>query len=141
MIPGGWDVRHRPTAEQAMTAQVRILRHTAAGSSFDPDTGQTTFTDPATVWTGWARLQRPRESSQTRSIGDRQVTIRGVTVSIPVDAVEVRVGDEVRVLGYRDAGMGDPHLVGRPLWVHDIVPGSLLWQRDLTALDAPPTAR
>jgi hypothetical protein len=141
MIPKGWDVAHRPTAEQGMTAQVRVRRHTAQGAVFDPDTGQTTFPDPTTVWTGWARLQRMPQQEVTRSVGDRQVVIRGVVVSIPADTPEVRVSDEVKVLGYRDAGSGDPHLLSRPLWVHDVRPGSLLWQRDLTVLDAPPTAR
>jgi hypothetical protein len=140
-LPKAWDVRHRPTAEQFHTAEVRILRHSSAGAVFDPDTGQTAYPAPAAVWQGWARLQRMAQQEVTRSVGDRQVVIRGVTVSIPVDTPQVQVGDEVRVLAYRDTGSGDPWLAGRPLWVHDVRPGSLLWQRDLVALDAPPTSR
>jgi hypothetical protein len=139
-LPKAWETHHRPTAEQFHTAEVRILRHSSAGT-FDPDAGQTTYPAPATVWQGWARVQRMTQQQVTRSVGDRQVMIRGVTVSIPVDTPPVQIGDEVRVLGYRDQHSGDPWLVGRPLWVHDVRPGSLLWQRDLVALDAPPTSR
>lgn len=123
-----------------MLADIIIRRHSPA-SAFDPDTGQSTFPTPATVWEGPARLQRMGQSEYTRAIGDRQVVIRGATLSLPADAPQVQVGDEVQVVSYRDPDTGDPHLTGRPLWVHDVRPGSVLWQRDLVVLTAPPTTR
>lgn len=123
-----------------MTADILVRRHSSDGV-FDPDTGQTTFPDPTVVYEGAARIQRMSQMEVTRSIGDRQVVIRGATVSLPVSAAEVRIADEVQVVSYRDPDSGDPHLAGRPLWVHDVRPGSLLWQRDLVVLDAPPTSR
>lgn len=136
-----WEAHHRPVAEEFFTADIVIRRHTGEGGTFDPVTGQTTFPDPTTVYTGRARIQRMTQMEITRSIGDRQVVIRGATVSLPVSAAEVRIADEVQVQSYRDPNSGDPHLLGRPLWVHDVRPGSMLWQRDLVVLDAPPTSR
>lgn len=136
-----WEAHHRPVSQAFQTAQVMVRRHTGTGSTFDPDTGQTTYPDPTTVWTGWARIQRMTQLEVTRAIGDRQVVVRGATVSLPASAPEIRVSDELKVESYRDPDSGDPHLIGRPLWVHDIYPGSLMWDRNLTVLDAPPTAR
>jgi hypothetical protein len=141
VIGARFETHHRPVAEEAMTAEVQVRRHTAVGATFDSATGRSTYPTPETVYEGPARLQRSQQSEVTRSIGDRQVVIRQVVVSLPVSTPEVRVGDEVRVVTYRYADGGDRHLVGRPLWVHDVRPGSILWQRDLVCLDAPPTAR
>lgn len=123
-----------------MTATVKVLRPSSAGT-FNPATGKTTYPDPTEVWEGVALIQRALRMDFTRQIGDRQVAVRGTTVSIPADADEVLVGDQVKVLSYRDSDTGDPYLVGRPLWVHEVRAGSLLWQRDLVVLDAPPTRR
>lgn len=135
-----FEAQHRPTAEEFMTAEVVIRRHSSAGT-FDETTGRTTYPDPTHVWTGWARLQRMSQMQGAQQIGDRQVIVGGATLSVPASAVAVQIGDEAQVLRYRDADSGDPHLVGRPLWVHEVRPGSLLWQRDLVVLDAPPTSR
>lgn len=136
-----WESHHRPVAEAFLTADVIIRRHTGTGTTFDPNTGQTTYSEPTTVYEGEARIQRMSQLEISRAIGDRQVIVRGATVSLPVSAAEVRIVDEVQVVAYRDPDSGDPYLAGRPLWVHDVRPGSLLWQRDLVVLDAPPTAR
>lgn len=135
-----WEAHHRPTAAEFMTAQVQVKRYSADGV-WDDEAGRMVYPAPEVVWHGWARVQRMSQAELTRSVGDRQVVIRGVTVSLPVDAGPVQVGDEVTVVGFRDPHAGDPHLAGHPLWVHDVRPGSLLWQRDLVALDAPPTSR
>ena len=137
-----FDSHHRPVAEQFHTAQVRIRRRDPnAQPQWDPTAGRSVYPDPVTVWTGWARIQRMSQMETPRSVGDRQVILRSATVSIPADATEVMISDEVEVLEYRDPDAGDPHLVDRPLWVHDVRPGSMLWQRDLVVLDAPPTSR
>lgn len=122
-----------------MTAEVSILRHSPNGT-FDPEAGRTTYPEPAEVWRGWARIQRI-QSEEVKQIGDRQVIVRGATVSLPVSAAEVLIADEARVHCYRDPDSGDPYLLDRPLWVHDVRPGSMLWQRDLVVRDAPPTSR
>lgn len=134
-----WEQHHRPVAAEFHTADVAIRRHSSEGV-FDPETGQTVY-PVETIWTGRARIQRMTQQEITRSIGDRQVVIRGATVSIPITAPEARVQDEVRVTGYRDDDSGDPHLLNRPLWINDIYPGSLMWDRNLVVLDAPPTDR
>lgn len=136
-----WEQHHRPVAAEFFTADIVIRRHDDSGSVFDPGTGRTTYPEPADVFTGQARVQRMSQQEVTRMVGDRQVVIRGVTVSLPVTAPQVQIGDELQVLAYRDPDSGDPHLIGRPLWLHDIRPGSLLFQRDLVALDSPPTSR
>jgi hypothetical protein len=135
-----WETHHRPTAEEFLTATVKILRH-SSGGTFNEATGRTAYPDPALIYEGPARIQRMAQLNRADDIGDRQVVTGGATVSLPTSAAEVYVGDEVQVVTYRDPDSGDPHLVGRPLWVHEVRPGSLLWQRDLVALDAPPTAR
>jgi|ADGO01.1.fsa_nt_gi hypothetical protein len=135
-----FDPHHRWTAEQFFTAEVRIRRYSAAGV-WDDDAGRMVYPPPEVVWQGWARLQRVTRMELTRNIGDRQVVVRGVVVSMPVETPMARIGDEIVVLGYRDPHSGDPHLPGQPLWVYDVRPGSLLWQRDLIALEAPPTSR
>lgn len=123
-----------------MTAEVAVRRHSSAGT-FNAVTGRTAYPDPTEVWTGWVRLQRDFRGGGQHQIGDRQVAMQDLTLSLPADASEVRVGDEVRVLSFRDADAGDAHLVGRPLWVHNVRTGSVLWQRDLVVSDAPVTSR
>lgn len=135
-----WEQHHRPVAEQFFTAEIQVRRYQADGV-WDDETGRMVYPPPEVVWQGWARSQRMTHMEVTRYIGDRQVVVRGVVVSIPVETPLVRIGDEITVLGYRDPHSGDPHLPGHPLWVHDVRPGSLLWQRDLVVLDAPPTSR
>lgn len=123
-----------------MTAWVRVLRHSSE-ATWDEQKGQSHYPAPSLVWAGWARVQRMTQMEITRSIGDRQVVIRAATVSIPADTPQVAISDSVVVDRYRDPNTGDPHLLGRPMWVHDNRPGSMLWQRDLVALDAPVTSR
>lgn len=134
-----WETHHRPVAARFHTATVAIRRHSNA-TGFDPDTGQSTFAAPVQVWTGAARVQRTGTQSD-ETVGDRQVVTRNATVSIPVDTPEVHIGDEVQITSYRDLDSGDPHLTNVPLWIRDIRPGSLLFQRDLVVLDTPPVNR
>lgn len=136
-----FEAHHRPVAENVQTATATITRHTAAGATFDPDNGQTTYPTATTVYSGRCRVQRPMQGEMAREIGDRQVIIRPHVVSLPADAPEVRIGDKVTVSPWSDSTQGDPHLPGEPLWVHDVRYGSLIWQRDLVCLNAPPTAR
>jgi hypothetical protein len=140
VIPAEWERQHRPVAEATMTAEVVILRHTSGGV-WDEVAGRTTYPDPMQVWSGPARVQRMSQMEITRSIGDRQVVIRGYTVSLPADAPEIRIGDETQVTAPVSEQRGDPLLAGQPLWVHDVRHGSLIWQRDLVCLNAPPTQR
>lgn len=125
-----------------MTARVRIRRRDAnAEPVWDVQQGRNVYPEPVTVWEGWARVQRTPQMERPASIGDRNVVIVGATVSIPVDTPEVWITDEANVLAYRDPDAGDPHLLDRPLWVHEVRPGSMLWQRDLVAHDIPPMSR
>lgn len=141
MIPPRWETHHRPAAEQAMTATCTITRHTAVGATFDETTGRSIYPAAATVYTGVCRVQRQAQQEYARDVGDRQVVIRGYTVSIPTSADEVRIGDQVTVTDPDSIDEGDQHLLGQPLWVHDIRYGSLTWQRDFVCLNAPPTGR
>lgn len=135
-----FEAHHRPVAEQFHTAWVTIGRH-SSDTGWDSAAGQDVFPPPDIVWAGWARVQRQPQAEVPRSIGDRQVVVSLATVTIPADAPEVRIGYEVRVQSYRDPGAGDPHLLDRSLWVRDIYPGSVQWERALAVQDAPPTSR
>lgn len=139
VIPGGWDAHHRPVAEGAQTSTGWVYRYNSAGV-FNDATGKTEYVDPVPVY-GTAEAAAPmrivRDGVDTRVvIGEREVIQRSYIVTLPVDAGEVLVNDEVRV-----ATASDPLLPGKPLWVRDVRYGSQVWERDLVCDNIPPANR
>lgn len=135
-----FEQHHRPTAEQFHTATVEVRRHSSE-AVWDPQEGRSVYPAPAVVWTGQARIARTPQMERPVDVGGRRVVLVGAVVSIPADSAEVQIGDEVRVTDWPGPDTGDPHLAGRPLWVNEVRPGSLMFQRDLVVADAAPTSR
>lgn len=75
----------------------------------DPDTGAVTPTYGDPLYTGKCRVQQLDTQSGNPVAGERQLTVLGHVVKVPVDTVVYRVGDRVRMTSVAL----DPTLVGR----------------------------
>lgn len=135
VIPPGWEETHRPTAESSMTALCDIL---------EPNGPEPYEPDP--LWQPWVttatgvpcRVQEQRDLGNP-VVGDQPTMTRRYLVVIPLDKDPgVRVGEDghiIRVTGYKTGHDGDPRLIGRDLRAWSIMHGSLVWERDILALD------
>ncbi|WP_026931224.1 DUF6093 family protein [Glycomyces tenuis] len=134
----GWDAHHRPVAEGGQTS-LGIIRRQDAEGVFDPDTMQTTWPPPTTIYgvDEPAQMRIVRDGVETtRQVGERTVVIRSYIVAIPAGAPEIRINDEVV-----PSTASDPRLPDKSLWVHDVRYGSQVWERDLVCQNTPPTTR
>lgn len=129
VIPAGWEAHHQSTAEATMTAAciiTRLATGAVPAAVFNPATGATTYPAPVTVYTGVCRLQRADMMATPQPIGERPVTVRRYTLSIPLGGAAVQVNDIAEITDATEAGV-----VGTRLRVTDVRAGSLLWQQDL----------
>lgn len=131
IIPEGWEAHHRPIMETAMTA-ICELRGPQGG--YDYETGE----------------QQPGEllaenipcrvhglaDSRGGSASGQLVDQHSLDVIAPIDQIpKLAITDDgpiLTVTGYKEGHAGDPHLVGMPLRVTNLHPGSLQWERILT---------
>jgi hypothetical protein len=122
---------HRPAAEQAMTVRITFARPGAGvPGAFDPATGTRAARSGARpVAVTKARVQATASADRTTVAGEQVITLRGYTVSVPVEVTGLRVDDVATVtsIGPED----DPDLLGARLRVRDVVVGSITWQRVL----------
>lgn len=129
VINPAWEQHHRPTAESVMTADGILTRPDPdADPVFDPATGSTTR-PVITVYTGACRLQALDVGDNATLTGEQQVTGHTYRVSLPYP-VDAQVDDTLTV-----TTASDPTLTGRKLRITDVARGSLVWQRDLIAVD------
>lgn len=140
VIPAGWEAHHQPVADATMTAQCAITRQATGaipGAAYNPATGRTAYPAPVTVYTGRCRVQRADVLATPQPVGERPVTVRRYTVSIPLGGdTPIQVNDVVEV-----TAATDPDLVGTLLRVTDVRGGSLVWQRDMQCEVWEPTTR
>ncbi|HEY3559658.1 MAG TPA: DUF6093 family protein [Kribbella sp.] len=128
VIPAGWEAHHRPVLETTWTATITFRRHTGE-PTFDPATGSTSRAS-VIVYSGPCRIQdhETNAAGATVAAGER-ITSHTYRVSLPVEA-DLALDD----IGTVDTA-NDPTLPGRELLVTDVQRGSLLFQRDLLAVD------
>lgn len=138
MLDQRFEMYHRPVADLQMTARCTIVRPASqADATFDDATGRTVYPPPAALYAGPCRVQASNRLAGGAPVGDREVVLHRYTVAIPAGTLGLAVGD---LLTITDAPH-DPTLVGRALWVIDIIVGSVTWQQDLVVDDTPPVNR
>ena len=91
-----------------------------SGQSTDPSTGQVVKTYSAAFYTGRCRVQQVGTQASNPNAGERQLTVIGHVVQLPIDATAYRVGDRVTIT----TGTLDPALVGRVFTVTSWIPKS-----------------
>lgn len=132
LIPEGWEEHHRPILDGSYTA-IAELRE--PGGGYDYDTGE--YLPGALIAQGVpCRIQRQGPGRGGSGVS-QLVDTREVQVTAPVDDIpELDITDDgpiLTVTGYKPGHKGDPHLINKPLRVTNVYPGSLLWERVLTA--------
>lgn len=92
----------REYTEGNMDSAVLVQRGSTGPGVMDPVTLEVSgFVSPETVYTGIARIP-PVSPSGTVSVGEGQVSVRQVTISIPHDADQVHTDDIVGILATQD---------------------------------------
>ncbi len=115
--------RIRAEAEQLLTDACRIERR--AGDTVDPATKNRVPTW-SLVAESPCRVRSTGTQPRDALPGDEPLAVAGLTVSLPVALVDVRVGDRVLL-----SASGDASLVGVPLYVRSVQRGSQLALRRL----------
>jgi hypothetical protein len=136
VIPAGWQTHHRPVVEGTWTAWCTIDA---------PGTGQGTWNDETKQYDPPARVVlhvqvpcRVQQLTQPQAadVGTQQVSSHDYLIVVPASITDAAVDHHVTLTGSRDqTDPVDPSLIGRPLVVTDVQRGSLLWERDLIAID------
>jgi len=131
IIPEGWEAHHRPILDTAMTAICELR----GPQAYDHKTGQQgpgeLLADdiPCRVH----GLSADRGGSPSANLIDQH----SLDVIAPIDHIpKLDITDDGPILyvtGYKEGHLGDPHLIGLPLRVTNLHPGSLQWERILTA--------
>lgn len=132
IIPPGWEEKHRPILDTAMTAFCEIR---GPFGDYDYDTGEQAPGEllaaniPCRVH-GLAAGRGGQPSNQF-------VDLHSVDVIVPIEQLpELDITDKgpiLTVTGYMPGHAGDPHLIGLPLRITNLHPATLQWERILTA--------
>lgn len=135
VIPAGWETSHGTVAAATMTATVN-LRKPGGTKTWNTTTRRTEYTGASPYATAQpARIQaqtvRTVRSGQ-EEVAEETLQIAGYLVAIALDQ-EPAAGDLVDV-----TASSDPLLTGRTLRIHDVVRGSLRFERDLLCTLADP---
>lgn len=142
VIPPGWQAAHGAIVARTMTATVDLHKPGATTSTWNPDTRRTEYT----AADAYATDQKARIQAQTsRAVqpGEEQaeeaLQVTGYLITLTLDrtaAEEPTVGDLVTV-----KTSDDPLLTGRTLRIHDVVHGSLRFERDVFATLVDPAQK
>lgn len=128
VIPEGWDVHHRPTANATMTAEIAFY-HRGAPEPWPLPGG---WTGEPAFYTTECRVQQLNREG-TAVAAEQPTNLHDYLVTVPISSPEILPGEG------GDYGIvtqaSDPLLVGRRLDVRDIQHGSLMWERDLVCTD------
>ena len=109
--------RGRRAAEAIMSDACTIARPGARGA-FNATTGTYADSDESAVYSGKCRIQSSNVlDPRSPEFGGREITTQEVTVSVPMSAEGIEVGDEVTVT----ACEFDSEMVGRSLKVEGLV--------------------
>lgn len=131
VIPADWQQAHGAVAAKTMTATVN-LRHPGSTKTFNTTTRRSEFTPLAPYATAQAarvQAQTSRAVQAGQEAAEETLQVAGYLVTLTLDRTtdqEPSVGDLVDV-----TASGDPLLTGRSLKIHDVVRGSLRFERDL----------
>lgn len=102
--------RARRAAEDGFDSTCRITRPTGERGPIDPETLKYPEPPRETIYEGPCRVQDRRDLAQTATAGEREVTIAGVELQLPIDGTEnVALRDDVQML----TNPSDPAVVGR----------------------------
>jgi hypothetical protein len=93
---------------EALMMSACTIREPGGEAVTDPDTGEVTFPDGATVYSGKCRIRQPGNWGTLAEAGGEQIAPGSYQISVPFAASTVERGHVVTV----DAST-DPQLVGR----------------------------
>lgn len=136
VIPAGWQTYHRPVAEGTWTALCTIDAPGVGPGTWNPVTMQNDPPARIVLHTNVPCRVQQHTLPQAADVGTQQVSSHDYLVVVPVTITDVAVDHCVTVTGSRDQmDPVDPSLIGRLLVITDVQRGSLLWERDLVAID------
>lgn len=116
VIPDGWAEHHRPVAEDTMQTPATVFRVTAGPAPYPKPANWSPLT---AIWMTSVRVQSLTNQAAEAHAGEQEVTVRRYLVTAPVGGPALKVGDQV-------------HTLGRRLRIVDMLPGTYLWELDLT---------
>lgn len=135
VIPAGWEAHHRPVAEATFTARCRITRTGAGQGTWNESRKQ--YDPPARV-TVYETLPCRVQQLTLPNVYDtalQKVSTHDYRVSVPIAVAAVLIDDWIEIVGGDDTldqTLLDPD---RHLVITDVQRGSLMWERDLIAID------
>jgi hypothetical protein len=136
VIPPGWQAHHRPVVEGTWTAWCTIDAPGVGPGIWNPVTMQNDPPARVVLHTNVPCRVQQHTLPQAADVGTQQVSSHDYLVVVPVTITDVAVDHCVTVTGSRDQlDPVDPSLIGRLLVITDVQRGSLLWERDLIAID------
>lgn len=135
VIPAGWEAHHRPVAESTFTARCRITRAGSGQGTWNESRKQY---DPPAREVVYETLPCRVQQLTLPNVYDsalQKVSTHDYRVSVPISAVAVLLDDWIEIVSGDDTL--DPTLLddGRHLTITDVQRGSLMWERDLVAID------
>jgi hypothetical protein len=116
--------------------EVAITRAPVGPPVFDPQTGDLTPVVPTLVYAGPCLLTPVGDRVTVEVRGGEDESSTRFQLSVPLDAPEVLVGDEVTI-----TSDPDPRAVDRSLWVSQVLYGSGVARRSCIAVDKVVAAR
>jgi len=125
-------LRGRIAAEKLMTDTCTITRSAAGIPTVNEATGQLAGQPGSTVYAGNCRVRSPNLRVKQFETEDRAVTVQQYVVSVPMAVGNLAIGDVVSIT----ASVLDSGLVGRDLWIVDILGGSQTTARRLSCREA-----
>lgn len=136
VIPSGWQKHHRPVVEGTWTAWCTIDTVGEGPGEWNDETNE--YDPPARVVLHTQVPCRVQQHTlpQASDVGTQRVSSHDYLVVVPIEIADAEVDQQVTVTGSRDTSDPvDPSLIGRPLVITDVQRGSLMWERDLIAID------
>ncbi|HEY9356494.1 MAG TPA: DUF6093 family protein [Arthrobacter sp.] len=129
VIPANWAEHHRAAAIGTHTAEVQWFHR----GTPEPYPLPEDWAGPEPFHTCTANVQKLNASNRALP-AEQPVFDRDYLVSIPMDAPEIRAGEQDGDY-CKVTASSDPLLIGRTLNVTDVQHGSLMWERDLICTD------
>jgi hypothetical protein len=108
----------------------QLLRNSMAAPVLDEETGALVFTDDDPVWTGPVKAEAADSQGLTPELGTQRVGVVPFLLTVPLSLVDVKAGDQFRVLQSRDS-----RLTTRLLTITAVRASSTSLTRDLVAFD------
>ncbi|GAA3399406.1 DUF6093 family protein [Pseudarthrobacter polychromogenes] len=129
VIPANWAEHHRGAATGTQTAVVEWF-HRGAPEPWPLPDG---WTGPEPFHQCTANVQQINTVTGAL-VADQPLQERKYLVSIPMDAPEIRAGEQDGDF-CKVTASSDPLLIGRTLNATDVQHGALMWERDIVCTD------